>query len=323
MDSLFKYKIVIIVSLFWSLISVAQREPQYTQYMYNIGSFNPAYSASVEHTDIIALYRAQWIDIPGAPNTLRLGANLPLSNDKMGLGFNIVSDQLGPSSQTYIDIAYSYQIQLNSNSWLSFGLDAGGSFLDVNFSEGSFVDPEPLIGGDTFNQFFPIVGGGLFMYGENWYTGVSTPNFLTLGLYDGELEAVVDNDLQVDFIAGYVFDISNNTKFKPAALVNYISEGPVTVNLSANFLFLDAFSLGASYRLDNAVSALASFQVSNGILIGYSYDYNTNALGDFNNGSHEAIIKFSLGREGKRNTKNKNNNKLKGKPKQVDSPRFF
>ena len=323
MNSLFKYKIVIIVSLFWSLISVAQREPQYTQYMHNIGSFNPAYSASVEHTDIIALYRAQWIDIPGAPNTLRLGANLPLSNDKMGIGFNIVSDQLGPSSQTYIDIAYSYQIQLNSNSWLSFGLDAGGSFLDVNFSEGSFVDPEPLIGGDTFNQFFPIVGGGLFMYGENWYTGVSTPNFLTLGLYDGELEAVVDNDLQVDFIAGYVFDISNNTKFKPAALVNYISEGPVTVNLSANFLFLDAFSLGASYRLDNAVSALASFQVSNGILIGYSYDYNTNALGDFNNGSHEAIIKFSLGREGKRNTKNKNNNKLKGKPKQVDSPRFF
>ena len=323
MNSLLKYKIVIIVSLFWSLISIAQREPQYTQYMYNIGSFNPAYSASVEHTDISALYRAQWIDIPGAPNTLRLGANFPLSNDKMGIGFNVVSDQLGPSSQTYIDISYSYQVNLTSNSWLSFGLDVGGSFLDVNFSEGSFVDPEPLLGGDTFNQFYPIVGGGLFMYGENWYTGISTPNFLTLGIYDGELETVIDNNIQLDFIAGYVFEISDNTKFKPAALINYIDQGPVTVNLSANFLFLDAFTIGGSYRFDNAISGLAGFQISNGIFLGYSYDYNTNALGDFTNGSHEAILKFYLGREGKQRDKGGQNKKLKGKPKQVDSPRFF
>ncbi|WP_394975483.1 type IX secretion system membrane protein PorP/SprF [uncultured Croceitalea sp.] len=322
--SFFKYKIVLFIALLWCVLSFAQREPQYTQYMYNIGSFNPAYVGSVESTEFSALYRAQWIDIPGAPKTLRFGANMPLSNDKMGLGFNVVSDQLGPSSQTYIDVAYSYQVNLSSDSWLSFGLDAGGSFLNLDYSQGNFQNPsEPIIGGDNLNQFYPILGGGLFMYGENWYTGVSTPNFLTLGIYNEELEAVIDNNIQVDFIAGYVFDISDNTKFKPAALLNYIDQGPLTVNLSANFLFLDAFTLGASYRFDNAVSGLAGFQISNTLFLGYSYDYNTNGLGEFTNGSHEAILKFYLGREGRKRNKNKQNNKLKGKPKQVDSPRFF
>ena len=327
MRSFFKYKIIVVIALLWGVFSMAQREPQYTQYIHNIGSFNPAYSVSVEHTDISALYRAQWIDIPGAPTTIRLGANFPLANDKTGLGFNVVSDQLGPSSQTYVDIAYSYQINLSEETWLSFGLDAGGSFLNVNFSEGVFQNPlEPAIGGDNFNQFYPTIGGGLFMYGESWYTGISTPNFLALGIYDEELETVIDDNLQLDFIAGYVFDISDGTKFKPAALVNYVDRGPVTINLSANFLFLDAFTLGASYRFDNAVSGVAGFQISNSIYLGYSYDYNTNGLAQFTNGSHEAILKFSLGREGNqpnKGGKKKPNNKFKGKLKQVDSPRFF
>ena len=318
-----RIKYFIILMLITSMFSWAQREPQYTQYIYNIGSFNPAYVGAAESTEFSALYRAQWIDVPGTPRTFRLGANIPLANEKIGIGFNAVSDQIGPSSQTFIDFAYSYQVNLSSNSWLSFGIDAGGSFLNIDFSEGNFQNPsEPVFGTNSFNEFYPIVGGGLFLYGENWYSGLSTPNFLTLGLYDGELETLIENDLQLDFIAGYVFDLSYNTKFKPAALLNYIGQGPLTVNLSANFLFLDSLSVGASYRLDNAISAIASFQVSNTLLIGYSYDNNTNGLGEFSNGSHEAVIKFFLGKENKKGNNDKSK-KLKGKPKQIDSPRFF
>src|SRR5690606_20166258 len=102
----------------------AQKEPQYTQYMYNIGSFNPAYVGTVESPEIMGLYRAQWVDIPGAPTTIRGGANIPFKNGKMGMGINVVSDVLGPSNQTYIDLAYSYQIQLSGDTKLSFGLNA-------------------------------------------------------------------------------------------------------------------------------------------------------------------------------------------------------
>lgn len=316
------------ITLFFCLLTllvtftvVGQKEPQYTQYMYNIGSFNPAYVGTVEKAEIAGLYRAQWIDIEGAPRTMRFGINIPLANEKNGLGFNVVNDQLGPSTQTFVDIAYSYQIQFSDDTKLSFGLDAGGSFLKVDFSKGNFENPnEPLLNESTINNFYPTIGAGVFLYDENWYTGLSVPNFLTSGIYNEEVSTIVDDKLQFNFIGGYVFDLSENLKLKPAFLLNYVNGLPLNINVSSNFLISDVFTVGASYRIDNAVSGLAGFQVSSGTFVGYSYDYNTNGLGEYNSGSHEIILKFYLGKGGAKKDKNEN---AKGKPKQIDTPRFF
>jgi len=300
----------------------AQREPFYTQYMYNIGSFNPAYVGSVESTDFNLLYRSQWIDIPGAPRTIRFGVNAPLNNRKHGLGFNAVNEQLGPTSQTFVDVSYSFQIQFEYDVYLSFGLDAGGSFLNVDFSKGTFENPgEPILNQETINEFTPTIGAGLFLYHQMWYVGLSVPNFLTNGLYSNEVAQVVEDEMQFNLIGGYVFQLNDNLKFKPAFLVNYINGAPINGNISLNFLMNDAFTLGAAYRWDNAISGLAGFQITNSIFLGYSYDYNTNGLGGYNSGSHEAIIKFYPGRGGD-GPRDKEGRKLK-KGKQIDSPRFF
>jgi len=238
------------------------------------------------------------------------------------LGFNVVSDQLGPTSQTYIDLAYSFQVKLNDDTKLSFGLDAGGSILDVDYTKGDFENPnEPLLNGeDTFNKFYPTVGAGVFMYQENWYLGLSVPNFLTSGIYADEVANIIEDKVQFNFIGGYVFELSESLKFKPAFLLNYLNGSPMNVNLSTNFLLNDKVTLGASYRWDNAVSGLAGLQISNSVFLGYSYDYNTNALGEYSQGSHEVILKFYLGKGERVADKNR---ELKGKPKQIDSPRFF
>ncbi len=316
--------IIVLVFLFAMGTCIAQKEPQYTQYMYNIGSFNPAYVGSVESPEVLGLYRAQWIDVPGAPRTIRFGANVPLGNEKMGLGFNVINDELGPVAQTYIDVAYSYEINLSESTQLSFGVDAGGSLLSVDYSEGNFQNPgEPLLFGEEINNFYPTVGAGLFMYSDEWYLGASIPNFLTNGIYNNEVATLVEDKIQYNFIGGYVFELSDRSKFKPAFLINYLQGAGTTINLSANFLFLDALTLGASYRFDNAVSGLAGFQITSGTFLGYAYDYNTNILGEFNNGSHEVILKFYLGRGGDSSKSRNKNKNLKGKPKQIDSPRFF
>jgi type IX secretion system PorP/SprF family membrane protein len=321
------YKDVLLIcgTLFFSVAMMfGQKEPQYTQYMYNIGSFNPAYVGTVGTPDITGLYRVQWSGIPGAPKTLRFGVNLPLANEKNGLGFNVVSDQLGPTSQTYIDFAYSFQVKLSEDTKLSFGVDAGGSLLDVDYTKGDFENPnEPLLNNaDTFNKFYPTVGAGMFMYQENWYLGLSVPNFLTSGIYADEVANIVEDKMQFNLIGGYVFDFSEGLKFKPAFLMNYLNGSPLNLNLSANFLISDVVTLGASYRLDNALSGLAGLQVSNSLFLGYAYDHNTNGLGEYSEGSHEVILKFYLGRAATKVKKEKSRDQ-KGLPKQIDSPRFF
>lgn len=322
-----KYTFIPCVLMFLGLATTsvhAQKEPQYTQYMYNIGSFNPAYVGTVETAELATLYRAQWIDIPGAPRTIRFGANLPFSNETMGLGVNIVSDQLGPVSQTYADLSYSYQVKVTDNTKLSFGMDLGGSFLNVDFSKGTFENPGEPLNLERINNFYPTVGAGLFMYGNQWYLGASIPNFLTEGVYNDEVASVVEDRIQFNFIGGYVFNLSDGLKFKPAFMVNSLSGAPLNINASANFLISDVVTAGVSYRVENAFSGLAGFQISNSTFVGYSYDYNTNALGEFNQGSHEVILKFYLGRGGKNsNAKNDKGGNSKGKAKQIDSPRFF
>lgn len=313
----------IVLTIFLVLLSMkgySQLEPQYTQYMYNIGSFNPAYVGSVERAEIAALYRAQWIDIDGAPRTFRAGTNIPFSNGKVGMGFNVVSDQFGPTSQTFFNVAYSYQVNLTADTYLSFGLSAGGGILDIDFTKGNFENPEPLLTTSVFNKFYPTVGAGLFMYSDNWYLGASVPNFLTGVTKDEEVESYFNDRIQVNVIGGVVFELSDNLKFKPAFMASYFEGLPFRFDLSANFLIGDLFTAGAGYRVNNAVSGLAGFQISSAVFLGYSYDYSTTPLGQYNQGSHEMILKFFLGEGGNRV---KSDRKKKGKPEQIDTPRFF
>ncbi len=313
---------LMLVFLLGMLSAHGQKEPQYTQYMYNIGGFNPAYVGTTETPELTTMYRAQWLDIPGAPRTIRLGANIPLSNEKMGIGVNVINDALGPLSNTFLDVAFSYQINLSDETKLSFGMDAGGSLLNVDFSKGTFENPgEPVAAMEPINNFYATIGAGLFLYQENWYVGVSIPNFLTDDIYNQEVAAVVEDKIHYNVIGGYVFDLSENTKLKPAFLLNYVVGAPVNVNVSANMLFNDRFTLGAAYSIENAVSALAGFQITDPIFFGVSYDYNTNGLGQYNNGTPEFVLKYFIGRSG--GSKNINTKNIKGKPKQIDTPRFF
>ncbi len=318
----FLYLFIGLVAICNVYMGYSQKEPQYTQYMYNIGSFNPAYVGSVEKPEISLLYRAQWLDIDGAPRTIRAGINLPFENNKHGLGFNVVNDQLGPSTQTYIDLAYSYQVELSETIRLSFGMDVGGALLNVDFSKGTFENPGEPLNNQNINKFYPTLGAGLFMFEDDiWYLGASTPTFLTDGIYNDDVATIVEDKLQFNFIGGYVFNLSDQLKFKPAFLLNYLKGAPLNTNISANFLINEKFTAGASYRLNSAVSALAGFQISSSTFVGYSYDYTTNPLGKFNNGSHELILKFYLGSGNKEDKNNEQN--AKGKPKQIDTPRFF
>ncbi|WP_353120857.1 PorP/SprF family type IX secretion system membrane protein, partial [Myroides odoratus] len=93
---------------------------------------------------------------------------------------------------------------------------------------------------------------------------------------------------------GYVFDLNNNIKFKPAAMVKMEQGSPLQMDISANFMFVDKFTAGVAYRWDAAVSGLVGFQVSENIFVGYSYDAETSKLARYNSGSHEIFMRFTL-----------------------------
>ncbi len=272
----------------------AQQDAQYTQYMYNTININPAYAGSRGVMSIFGLHRTQWVGLDGAPTTNAFSINTPINNSNLGLGVSFVNDKIGPTSDNTISADLSYTIQTSEEFKLSFGIKASGNLfnLDVNRLNPADANDPNLQNFD--NEFSPNFGAGIYLHSDKMYFGLSVPNFLQDSKYNDNEVAVFQERMNFYAIGGYVFDISPSVKFKPAFLTKVVTGSPLQVDASANFLFFDKLMLGAAYRWDAAISALAGFQVTDGLFIGYSYDRETTELRNYNSGSHEVFLRFEL-----------------------------
>lgn len=299
---------IALLGLFFTIVCTAQQDPGYTQYMYNAMTVNSAYAGSTGALEAVLLHRSQWTGIDGAPETQAFTIHSPLRNENVGLGLSIVNDKLGPSRELYMDANFSYTIALSQRTKLAFGLKAGARMMNVDWTKGQYYDPvDALLNNNINNKINPSLGAGLFLHTEKWYLGTSVPSFIRGDYYDDIQESVVSERLHYYFMGGYVFDLSDNLKFKPAFLAKAVSGAPITYDISANFLIQEKFTVGASHRWDDSVSALFGFQISNNFFIGYAFDYSVTELNKYNDGSHEFILRYQLQKS----------------PKQIKSPRFF
>lgn len=308
-----KYKIHLIILLV-TLVSNAQQDPQYTQYMYNMSVINPGYATDdAEVINLGALYRAQWVGSEGGPTTGTFFAHSPIAK-KVEMGISVVHDEIGDvvkESNVYVDFAYV--LNLNESNKLSFGIKGGATFYSTNFNGFIYSDelPDPAFA-ENLSKTFPNIGVGAFFFGENYYLGLSSPNLLKskhLEKQDGVIATGVE-EIHYFFTGGYVFNLNDNLKFKPAFMTKAVAGAPMSLDLTANFLINNVFELGAGYRWDDSVSGLVNFKVTPSVRIGYAYDYTLSNLGKFNTGSHEIMLLVDLNKKGKTNGYDK-------------SPRFF
>ncbi len=284
-----------------SVILHAQQDPQYTQYMYNTMSVNPAYVGTSGHGVINLLARTQWVGVEGAPDTQTLSYDTPIGYSGVGLGFNLVNDAIGPSTETYLDANASYTVRLSERSNLAFGLKLGVRFFNVDWSKGLYKNQTDSYLQQNISKVLPTVGAGVYYYRTNWYLGLAIPNIIRTDHYDDSLDGgtVATERLHYFLIGGYVFDLSDSIMFKPAFLTKIVSGAPLSLDISANFLFNEKFRAGVAYRLDDSISALLGFRINQGLEIGYAYDLTTSNYSNYNSGTHELMLRYNFFRGAK------------------------
>lgn len=297
-----KYVIALALIAGFFKIANAQQDAQYTQYMFNTISINPAYAGSRGVLSIAALHRSQWVGLDGAPTTQTLNINTPLKG-RLGAGLSVVNDEIGngTSQETYLDASVSYTIRLAAERKLSFGIKGGGHLLNLDFTRLSGFNEEQNAGGLTNidNKFSPNFGAGIYYHTDKFYLGFSIPNFLQTQHFEssGATSSFLARErINLYLITGYVFDLNPNLKFKPTLLFKAVNGAPLQTDISANFLINDSFSLGGAYRWGAAFSALAGFQISDQFMLGLAYDKEITALGNtaFNDGSFEIFLRYEL-----------------------------
>ncbi|MBZ4034256.1 type IX secretion system membrane protein PorP/SprF [Flavobacterium sp. 17A] len=297
-----------LMSFFCWAAGFAQQDAQFTQYMYNTININPAYAGSRGMLSLFGLYRTQWVGLDGAPETSSFSINTPLSHN-LGLGVSLVNDKIGPTNENNLSVDFSYSIPTSENAQLSFGIkgSANAFKLDPNkLSPETAGDPKFQ---DFNNRITPNVGAGIYWHTDKAYVGLSVPNFIQTNRYNDNEIAIYKEKINYYLMAGYVFNLDyyDRIKFKPALLTKMVEGSPLQVDVSANFMFNDKFVIGAAYRWSASISALAGFQITDGMYLGYAYDRETTRLANYNSGSHEIFLRFEF----------------LNKYSRITSPRFF
>ncbi|MDD7888159.1 type IX secretion system membrane protein PorP/SprF [Flavivirga sp. 57AJ16] len=297
-----KYYLLFLLVFVSVNLSFSQQDPQYTQYMYNTQVVNPGYIGSKDALGFGLLYRTQWAGFEGAPNTGTLTFNLPLGELKRSaIGLSIVNDEIGPTVETNFVIDYAYSLLFSDVSKLSFGVKGGINIFNIDYNKLNIYDNSDWQFLENIDRKIqPQVGVGIYYNTDRMYLGLSVPNFLNTKHYNSNdvsstnEDAIAIERLHYFFIAGYVFNISDHVKFKPATMLKWVNGSPLQADVSANFLFNDKFTLGAAYRWDAAVSAMAGFQISNQFFVGMGYDFQTTEIEKQSNGSYEIILRFDV-----------------------------
>ncbi|MDO7173257.1 type IX secretion system membrane protein PorP/SprF [Mariniflexile sp. AS56] len=288
---------ILAIALLSCSVGFAQQLPQFTQYMYNTISVNPAYAGSREALSVVGLHRSQWVGFKGGPITQTLSIHTPLRNDRIGLGLSFIEDDLGPQNYSYLYGDFSYSIPTGRTGKLAFGLKAGFTQYSL---DAEFRNDETIANDDYFSgyedRWAPNFGLGAYWSTDRVYFGLSTPRVLNTDENKTDGYEALER-LSYYFTGGVVVDLSKSIKLKPAFLVKATNGAPISYDLTANFLFNEKFWLGGSYRINEktaAIGGIVDFQISRQLRVGYAYEKPISDIASYTTGSHELLLIYEF-----------------------------
>lgn len=276
--------------------AMAQQDPMYSMYMWNMVAVHPAYAGSADVLNATAVSRMQWTGLAGAPLTHSLSLHAPVDRESLGAGLSVVNDRIGRTSTSSVFGDIAYRVKLTRRTRLAFGLKFGFNHAQISNSLVENTDPEdPLFAIDQSGKVLPNFGFGFYLWSQRGYFGASIPKLRRNPLLDfdtdlGNVGSMVEMP-HLFVTAGYVFDLGQ-VKFKPAVLFRGAQGVPFNADLSANFLCFERFWIGGAYRTSGSVSGIMSLQLNDQFRAGYSYDMGISSLISRTFGSHEIMLSY-------------------------------
>ncbi len=298
---------LLLISVFAVREVRAQQDAMFTKYMFNTLTYNPAYAGYYDYMYASLIHRTQWLNIEGAPTSQSLSLHSPLRNDRVGVGFNLVSDKVGPTYSVGANFAYAYRIPVGEKARLSIGLQVGMLHWRADWTQ--FALPPDALTDPAFAtqpvRNLPNFGAGIFFHTPRFFAGVSANYAGLYRHYYATVGAAIPLNGE-DLILRPVILVKNVgllSKFSKDVAFQTIG-APTVVDLDMSLMFFKQFSLGLAMR-----GALESFSgkstlssgdiwmsyiLSNGLRIGAAYDFPLTELNQITTGSFEVMVGYEM-----------------------------
>jgi type IX secretion system PorP/SprF family membrane protein len=293
---------------FLSLVSLAQQDAGFSMYFFNPVYINSGYAGSRELFSGSLVHRSQWTGMPGAPVTQSLSVHSAIPKSNIGLGFQFYNDITGPMKNTGIKLTYAYHIPVGEVAKLSLGLSGMTNFIRIGLDKINVEDEnDPVFYGDTYSKWVFDASTGAYFYTPDFYAGFSVNHLLQSKF---GIENAIDPNLakfyrQFYLTSGIVFHIFEKLDFRPSLLMKYVASAPLVTEITGSFLILKKVFVGAGFRTnkrvdmagtDNMIIGILELDITHFLRLGYSYDYYLNRNGKYNNGTHEIMLGWDIGR---------------------------
>ncbi|MCO6486107.1 MAG: type IX secretion system membrane protein PorP/SprF [Saprospiraceae bacterium] len=299
----------------------AQQEGIITQFMFNRLYYTPAFAGSGGHPTITAIYRKQWIGLEGSPEHQVLSAQMPLFNQRVGLGVNLSRQAIGITRQLTAELAYAYRIPLG-RGYLSAGFSGSVRYFAEDYRD-SRVKGTQDIGLDQAvpttmqSRYLPNFGAGVYYQAQEWYAGVGLPRLLEGDIDFGDDTGPVSTERRhIYALGGYRAQLSPYFALHPQVLFRYVDGAPFDADVHLGLELNDQFHAGATYRLGGhidrgggeSVDLILGFRIRQQLLLSVAYDVSISRIRTYQNGTFEVLLQYAIGRSS---------------ASTIDNPRFF
>ena len=276
--------------------SRAQQISQYTQYVFNQFSVNPAVAGSKDCLDVRLGFRKQWVGFPGSPTTgwaslhgaIRAKGK-PFVKSRHGVGAFIESDEAGALGYTHLYLAYAYHVQMAKDYYMSMGLFAGIKQQKLDLGQVNAINPvDPALSKDGSVIVYPEVWPGIWIYSKNGWAGLS----INQALGNKVKDMGVDTRLTRHFLAsgGRRVRINRTLALVPSAMLKFSPRSPLAIDVNASIEYRRKLGLGISYRNQDAIAFMVKIPFLKFFTLGYSYDVTTSRLRTASSNTHELIL---------------------------------
>lgn len=303
-----RIRLVMMMVLFLHFADLrAQQDPMYNQYIFNAYTINAAEAGTRNYGTISTLYRWQWVGVDGSPNTGSFGLETPFGKG-WGLGFNAISDRIGPAENQTINLSVGYHLSLNKKIKMGLGINGVSNIQRIRLERLRYLsDLDDPILTNNINNFNPNIGGGLIIYSEHTFFGISMPRFIEYKLTNNDLVAL-DQLRHLFAYAGHSFYIGHHLKLKPSVLAKVVGGAPIEFDINGVLSFYDVLDIGANYRSGDGLGLLLGLTVRERVILNYAYEIPLTELRYATIQTHEVGVRYRFGRS---------------HFEKIQSPRFF
>lgn len=295
----------------------AQQSVQFSQYIFNGLTVNPAYAGYKDVMNLNATYRQQWTGFQGAPTSGTVSFDGPLrkQNSNVGLGIQAQMDNLGPQKALSLYGSYAYRIRLDEEDTrrLSLGIGIGVTQYSLDGNALEYLDTgDRIIPDNGARETSPDARVGIYYYTPSFYAGLSVldlfSKFTSSGYkWRGYTYQSIQRKQSIYLTAGYMLPINEEISLKPSVMAISNFTDPSTIDGSLMLYIDNLLWVGGSYRVNmpvfykqpstamaidksNSASGIIEYYIMQKYRIGYSYDIPLNKLAGVQGGTHEISI---------------------------------